>query len=83
MCRLQVTDNAPSSLILVNLMMEALHSYEMSVLKRATWRNILEDGFLHSHHRENLKSLYILKFDVIIYFFNMTIFFKVPYLRWT
>jgi hypothetical protein len=32
----------------------------MSVLTRATWRNIPEDAILHSHRRENLKS-YILK----------------------
>jgi hypothetical protein len=38
--------NSPSSLILVTLMMEALHSAE----------NIPEDGILHTHRRENLKS---------------------------
>jgi hypothetical protein len=29
---------------------------ETSVLTKATQRNISEDGILHSHHRENLKS---------------------------
>jgi hypothetical protein len=36
-------------------MMEAISSTETSVLRTVTWRNIPEDGILHSHRRENLK----------------------------
>jgi hypothetical protein len=42
--------------ILVTLMMDAICSSETSVLTRPTWHNIPEDGILHSHRRENLKS---------------------------
>jgi hypothetical protein len=46
---LLVTANViPSSLNLVTLMMEALHSSETLVLTSAMWRNILEYGILHT-----------------------------------
>jgi hypothetical protein len=55
--RLLVTANVvPISPILVTQMMEAIRSFETSILTRATRCNIQEDGILHSHRRGNLKS---------------------------
>jgi hypothetical protein len=55
--QLLVSANAvPSSLILFNLIMEAIPSSVASVGTRATRDHISEDGILHSHRRENLKS---------------------------
>jgi hypothetical protein len=55
--RLLVTANIVlSSPILVTLMMKARSSSKMSVLTRITKHNIPQDGILHSHRPENLKS---------------------------
>jgi hypothetical protein len=65
--QLPITANVvTSSPILVTLMMEALRSSEMSVLTRTTPRNIPEDGILHSHRSENLKSYLKSMFPVFI-----------------
>jgi hypothetical protein len=50
--KLLVTPNAPSSLIVFTLMMEAIQSSET----RAARRHIAEYGILHSHYREYLQS---------------------------
>jgi hypothetical protein len=57
MLQLLVAANfVPSSPILVTLMMDVILSSETSVLSRATWRNMPEEGILHSHRRGNVKS---------------------------
>jgi hypothetical protein len=48
----------PNSLILFNLMMEALHSSETSVHTRATRRHITEDGILQHFHSSCSRWLY-------------------------
>jgi hypothetical protein len=46
-CHLVTANFVTSSLILSTLKMEAMHSSETSVLPRATWLHISEDGILH------------------------------------
>jgi hypothetical protein len=72
MLRLIVSANVvPSSLIFVTLTIEAIHSYDTSVITRATSRNVSpvkyelrfyipEQSILHSHRREILKSYILL-----------------------
>jgi hypothetical protein len=55
--RLQPPAHAGSSLAdFCTLKMEAIRSSETSVDTRSTRRHIPENGILHSHRRENLKS---------------------------
>jgi hypothetical protein len=46
---LVIANLIPRSPILVTLMMKAIHSSETSVIVRATWRHIPENGILPSH----------------------------------
>jgi hypothetical protein len=57
---LQPPAHAGSSLAdFTTLKMETIRSSEMSVHTRSTRRHIPEDGIVHSHRRENLKSYII------------------------
>jgi hypothetical protein len=47
-CLLVTVNIIPSSLILVTLMMDMIHSSKMSVLTRATWCHIPEDSSLQA-----------------------------------
>jgi hypothetical protein len=50
----------PRSLSLVAVLLAALRPSDMSVLRRATQRNIPEVGIGHSHRRENLEYYIVL-----------------------
>jgi hypothetical protein len=50
----------PSSTIHVSLKIEAVGSFETSVIARATRRKIPQDDILHSHCHETLKSYIVL-----------------------
>jgi hypothetical protein len=41
--------------MMMTMMMEEKRSFETSVLTKAAWRQIPEDGILHSHRRKILK----------------------------
>jgi hypothetical protein len=65
---LQPPAHAGSSLAdFSTLKMEAIRSSKTSVHTRSTQRHISEDGILHSHHRENLKSYISVKLLCFIF----------------
>jgi hypothetical protein len=65
---LLVTDNIVFSLlVLFTLMMEAISSSEMLGLTRATRRHDPEDGILHSHYREILKSYSVIELRMVYF----------------
>jgi hypothetical protein len=49
-----------NSLILPTLVMKAIFSSETSAFTRATSIHIPEDGIIHNHRRQNLKSYVLL-----------------------
>jgi hypothetical protein len=50
--------------------MEAIYSSQQTVFTKSTRRRITEDGILHSHRRENLKSYtYAISLLSLIYLF--------------
>jgi hypothetical protein len=49
-----------SSLILVTLMMQVMHSSVALVFTRAARHNITEDGIIHNYLCENLKSYIVI-----------------------
>jgi hypothetical protein len=63
--QLLVTAHLPSSQILSTLIMEEISSSETSVLIWVPQQYIPEDGILHSHRGENLKSYIILRVSVV------------------
>jgi hypothetical protein len=58
-------NDVPTSRILFTPMMEAIPSSETSVLTRATWWHIPEDGILHKWHVQG--AYRILKGNITIY----------------
>jgi hypothetical protein len=53
---LVVTNFVPTLPILVTPVIEAIRSFETQVPTTLTWRNIPQEGILHTHHLKTLKS---------------------------